>query len=70
MDQPGATSSRCFAHLMLAQGLSAPEAAVMICGNSGESTSDFDLRHFFRVTVDDDLVESGMADALWQVKMN
>ena len=55
---------------MLAQGLSAPEAAVMICGNSGESTSDFDLRHFFRVTVDDDLVESGMADALWQVKMN
>ena len=52
------------------QGLTAPEAAVLVCGNSGDSSSDFDLRQFFRVSVDDALVDSGVADALWRVALH
>ncbi len=50
--------------------MTAPEAAVLVCGNSGDSSSDFDLRQFFRVSVDDALVDSGVADALWRVALH
>jgi len=48
-------------------GLYPAEAAVMVCGIADENDSDFDLRDYFRVSVDEALESSGLADALWRV---
>jgi len=48
-------------------GLHPAEAAVMVCGVTDENDSDFDLRDYFRVSVDEALEVSGLADALWRV---